>query len=182
MAEIWKDIEGYVGYCQISNKGRVRGLDRYVYNDGARNDSKLIFIKGKILKPHDAGREYLTVCLMKDGIGKVHYVHRLVMDAFSENPDNLPCVNHKDEDPYNNKLSNLEWCTYKYNTNYGTCIQRRKSKVSKSVDRFDMDMNYVDSFDSTSDAERELNIDKSSIAKCARGERKSAGGFIWMYC
>lgn len=181
MEEIWKNINGYEGYYQVSNMGRVRSLDRYVNNEGARNESKLIFVKGKILKPHDAGQEHLTVCLMRDGVGKVCYIHRLVLEAFTDNPDNLPCINHKDEDPYNNELTNLEWCTHKYNTNYGTCIQRRKMKVSKSVDRFNMNMEYVDSFDSVSDAERELNIDRSSIAKCARGERKSAGGYIWKY-
>lgn len=127
------------------------------------------------------GKKHLTVCLMKDGIRNVCYIHRLVMETFSNNSNNLPCINHKDENPYNNSLDNLEWCTYKYNTNYGTCIQRRKDKISKTVNRFDMNMKYIDSFDSASDAGNELNIDISSISKCARGERKSAGGYVWKY-
>lgn len=127
------------------------------------------------------GKKHLTVCLMKDGIENICYVHRLVMETFADNPNNLPCINHKDENPYNNNLDNLEWCTYKYNTNYGTCIQRRKSKISKTVNRFDMNMKYIDSFASASDAGNKLNIDISSISKCARGERKSAGGYVWKY-
>ena len=95
--------------------------------------------------------------------------------------DNLPCINHKDENPYNNELSNLEWCTHKYNTNYDNCIKRRSEKICKSVSRYDNNMNYIDTFNSCSQVEKELNIDSSSIAKCARGERKTAGGYIWKY-
>lgn len=181
MDEIWKDITGYEGYYQVSNKGRVKSLDRYVVNDGARNNSKMIFVKGKILKPHDAGREHLTVCLMRGGIDDMRYIHRLVMEAFTANIDNLPCINHKDENPYNNELSNLEWCTHKYNTNYGSCIKRRSEKLYKPVDRYDVNMNYINTFTSVSEAERGTKIDRSSIAKCARGERKTAGGYIWKY-
>lgn len=179
--EIWKDVYGYEGYYQVSNMGRVRSLDRYIYHNGARNESKMIFIKGKELKPHDAGRKHLTVCLMKNGIGNIYYIHRLVMETFTENIDNLPRINHKDENPYNNELSNLEWCTHKYNTNYGSCIKKRSEKICKSVSRYDNNMNYIDTFNSCSQAGKELNIDSSSIAKCARGERNTAGGYIWKY-
>lgn len=63
--EIWKDIQGYECYYQVSNKGKIRSLDRHIYHNGSRNKSKMIFIKVKELKPHDTGKRHLTVCLMK---------------------------------------------------------------------------------------------------------------------
>lgn len=105
--EIWKDIEGYEGYYQISNFGRVRSLDRTVlmrYNLPQRR-------KSQIIKPAKSGCGYLTYCLGKDRVRKTQKAHRLVAKAFLSNPNNLPDVNHKDFNRHNNRLENLEWCT-----------------------------------------------------------------------
>jgi hypothetical protein len=109
--ELWKDIKGYEGMYQVSNYGNVRSLDRY--------DSIGRFKTGTILSEGDNGNGYKNVQLYKDGQGRMYYVHRLVAEAFIPNPDNLPQVNHMDEDKSNNCVTNLEWCTNEYNSNYG---------------------------------------------------------------
>ena len=108
--EIWKDIDGYEGLYQVSNLGRVKSLHHN---------------KEKILKGSYNSKGYYFVKLCKNGISKSIFVHRLVAQEFIPNPDNLPIVNHKDENPRNNNVDNLEWCTQKYNANYGTVRERQ---------------------------------------------------------
>lgn len=126
MNEIWKDIDEYVGLYQVSNYGLVRSLDRtieFIRNGKITRQKR----KGKILncnKIQDDG--YCNVTLSKNSNTKIFPVHRLVAEAFIPNPDNLPCVNHKDENKFNNCTDNLEWCTVAYNNSYGTKIDRFK--------------------------------------------------------
>ena len=118
--EVWKDIPGWENFYQCSNLGRVRSCDRVIKNE-FRNYVK----KGRILKPwHTKTKKYMLVNLTKDSKNHYFLVHRLVAQTFLTNPLNLPEVNHKDEDPTNNRLDNLEYCTRKYNNNYGTKVQR----------------------------------------------------------
>lgn len=117
--EIWKDIKGYEGLYQVSNMGRVKSLG----NDKTRKERILN------LKPKSNG--YIEVTLYKNSEREYKYVHRLVAEHFLPNPDNLPQVNHKIDDfehRSDNRVENLEWCTAKYNNNYGT----RKEKASKT--------------------------------------------------
>lgn len=179
--EIWKSVEGYKGLYEVSNFGRVRSLDRMVINsDGVKR-----LWKGEIRKPYKDAREnkgYLRVGLHKDGIIKKFAIHRLVAKAFLQNPYNLPQVNHKDENKANNCVSNLEWCDGKYNKNYGTAIQRRVEKQSKTVLQLDINTGRVISeYSSVAKAERQLNIDHSSISMCCNRKRKTAGGYKWKY-
>ena len=116
MNEEWRPIEGYEGLYEVSNTGLIRSLDRFV---GNRNR-----IKGKILSINIKKGGYCSVVLSKYGKMKGYQVHRLVAQAFIPNPDNLPQVNHIDEDKSNNCVDNLEWCTAKYNINYGTRQER----------------------------------------------------------
>ena len=120
MIEIWKDIEGYEGLYEVSSYGRVRSLGQFVNH----NFGGYAYRKGRILKPGLGSRGYLSVTLSKNGIQKQYTVHRLVAQAFIENPDNLPQVNHKDEDRTNNNVTNLEWCDAKYNVNYGNRLNK----------------------------------------------------------
>ena len=121
MQEIWEDIEGYEGLYQVSNKGRVKSLSRLVVRVGKPN----YITKEKILKCSELkGTGYPSVRLGSNNNFKSMLVHRLVAQAFIPNPNNLPCVNHKDETRNNNDVRNLEWCTQKYNCNYGTARQR----------------------------------------------------------
>lgn len=117
--EEWRDIKGYEGIYQVSNLGRVKSL-----GNGKKR-------KEKILKQQKTGRwkNYYKVILFKNGIPKTKKIHRLVAEAFIPNPNNYPCVNHKDENPSNNFVENLEWCSYEYNNNYGT----KNKRVSETL-------------------------------------------------
>ena len=118
--EEWRKIEGYPNY-EVSDIGNVRSLDREVIRKGNKT-----MLKGQILKPR-LRNGYPSVTLY-NGNRTEHRsfsVHRLVAEAFIDNPDGLPYINHKDEVKTNNNKDNLEWCTAKYNSNYGTSIKRR---------------------------------------------------------
>lgn len=101
MQEIWKDIPNYEGLYQISNLGRVKSIKNNI-----------------IKKPSILKKGYLNMCLRKNGKAKYILIHRLVALAYIPNPNNFPCVNHKDCNPQNNRVDNLEWITYKENNNY----------------------------------------------------------------
>ena len=122
MSEEWRPIEGYEGLYEVSSYGRVRSLDRYVKT--CYEAYKLH--KGKILSPAKDKNGYLKVHLCCNGKHNIIRVHRLVCKAFIPNPDNLPEVNHKDEDKTNNSVDNLEWCDRSYNISYGTRTERQK--------------------------------------------------------
>ena len=129
MKEIWNDIEGLEGVYQVSNLGRVKSLDRYV---NGRINGRKSYIKGCFLTPLcGCGRrkKYLHVNLCVNGKCKKYSIHQLVAKAFIPNPNNLPLVNHKDENPSNNFVDNLEWCDAKYNINYGTRNKRVSEKM-----------------------------------------------------
>ena len=122
MNEIWRDITGYEGIYQVSNLGRVRSLDRKVWN----------YIKrGRILKAHNNGHGYYNVSLHNnDKVEKHVYVHILVAKTFIPNPNNYTEVNHKDFNKTNNSVDNLEWVSHKQNI-----IHFRKSKLNKQIEK-----------------------------------------------
>ena len=123
-----KPVKGYEGYYEVDQFGRVFGLERIIkVNDNGRNYEKPIAEKQLKQSMHTKG--YKTVSLTKDGKTKTLFVHRLVAEAFIPNVDNLPMVNHKDEDKTNNFVENLEWCTNDYNINYGTARRRQAKKI-----------------------------------------------------
>lgn len=115
--EVWKDISGFEGMYQVSSVGRVRSLSRYIN----RKDGYKQFHKGKILKATLSTNGYYMIHLGRDSI---YTVHRLVAEAFIPNPDNLPCVNHKDENKLNNTVDNLEWITSRDNLLYSNVWKR----------------------------------------------------------
>ena len=112
--EIWKNIEGFEGAYMVSNLGRVKSLKRERKTKGG----VLVEVPERILKLNTDKDGYKEAALSKDA--KLYYfrVHRLVAFAFIPNPHNLPLINHKDENPANNEVSNLEWCNQSYNTSY----------------------------------------------------------------
>lgn len=129
MDEIWKPVNGFEGYYEVSNLGRVRRLDRYDYGCGYPR-----LYKGGILKLLCGSSGYYHIMLCKDGKRITKNIHRIVADAFIPNPDNLPQVNHKDEDKSNNRVDNLEWCSPRYNCSYGTKNRRcNNTKIERNL-------------------------------------------------
>ena len=155
-----KDIIGYEGLYAITSCGKV-----YSYR------SK------KFLKPRKIRDGYLQVNLYKDGKREFYYIHRLVAEAYLPNPDNLPQVNHKDENKENNALPNLEWCDISYNVNYGS----RNEKVGKALGKpvYCEELNKI--FDGAHAAARELNLFQANITNCCKGKLKTTGGYHWRY-
>ena len=168
MIEIWKDIEGYEDRYQVSNFGNVKSLN---YN----HTGKERLLKQSVINKK---QNYLVVTLYnKVGAKKRYYVHTLVAKAFIPNPDNLPEVNHKTEDPKRNEAWNLEWCDRLYNSRYGTGSQRSGDARGKTVRCVETGVVYP----SVSKAARETKINKTSIRYCASGTQKTAGGYRWEF-
>ena len=152
--EIWKEIQGFEGEYAVSSMGRVKNLKN-----------------GKIFTGVNNGNGYKIITLK----GKTYMVHRLVALAFIPNPDNLPYINHIDEKKDNNDVSNLEWCTASYNTNYSS------HKQSCKINQITKDSELVKTWESSMQINRETGYDASSIIKCCRGKRKQAYGYRWEY-
>lgn len=171
MIEIWKDIEGYEGIYQISSHGRVRSLDRenYAGNNSFRK------IKGKILKLQDNGKGYLIKILWNKSKYEARYIHRLVAEAFIENPNGYSQINHIDEDKYNNYLNNLEWCTHAYNQEYSKTYKKAGIKNSKIVIN-----EKGEEFPSARDAAKTLGLNDRAISQSIKKKHK-CGGLKWMY-
>lgn len=179
MKEIWKDVENYEGFYQVSNLGRVRSVDRYVNGNHITCDFQ--FVKGKMLKLRNNKFGYPVVMLRKNRAFKTVLVHRLVAKAFIPNPNNLPYINHKDENPANTVATNLEWCTPIYNLKYSDVFEKiRPSKIRKVI-QFDMEMNEIKRWDSLKAAAASIGRAQQNISRCCRGKCYSCGGFKWKY-
>ena len=174
--EIWKDIKDYEGLYQVSNMGRVKSLERTVWNGRGYR-----IIPEKILKGLDNGYGYLFVILCKEGKDKNCRINRLVAQAFLPNPDNLPIINHKDEDKYNNHMDNLEWCSHSYNNTYNDRAKKAGKKLSKPVFSVDKESGLIMWWSSAREAERCTGINSSNIIKCCKGKMKSCGNHYWFY-
>ena len=169
MKEEWRDIQGYEGKYMVSNLGRVKSLNY-------RNNGKEGILKGVA-----NGNGYLEVILFKEGKGKHYRINRLVAQAFLPNPDNLPEVNHKDENKQNNCVENLEYCSKLYNINYGTGSKRSAEKRSKPLFGINKVSGLILEFPSIAEASRQTGINKGNICSCLKGNYKSTGGYVWYY-
>lgn len=171
--EIWKPVKGYEGYYEVSNLGNVRSVDRVVvYSNGAKHS-----YKGTILstRPNSAGYTTVRLSINQDRVN--HFVHRLVAEAFLPNPNNYPQVNHKDENPKNNALENLEWCSATYNINYGN----RNKSTRRPIVRLSLEGDYIDSYDGIRQAARELGLSNSGISGALTGTYYTHLGYCWVY-
>ena len=153
LKEVWKDIKGYEGKYQISNLGRVKSL------------GNLQTKKEKLLKTN-IRNGYYTAYLYKNNEKKSLLCHRLVAEAFIPNPDNLPQVNHKDENKLNNRVDNLEWCTIKYNINYSS---------AKPVICVETGIVYQ----SLTEVSEKYNIQLSLLSRVCDRDNYRAGGYHW---
>ena len=172
MQEIWKDIHGYNGYYQVSNLGRVKSVDRVVLSSGFEQHRR-----EKILKQPKQTTGYSTVNLCVDNIRKRFLVHRLVAEAFIPNPDNMPHINHKDENKRNNCVENLEWCDPKYNNNYGTFKERISKSKKKPVVCVELNIRFA----SQGEASRQTGISQACISFSCYNPNRKAGGYHWKF-
>lgn len=188
--EIWKDIPGCNGRYQASNLGRIRSTDKIVVQRNGVTKT----VKGKVLKQFPIESGYLYVTIAKE-VGKFcpKRVHRLIAQTFIPNPNNLPQINHINEDKADNRVENLEWCSAEYNTFYGHRIEkfaasnRNNPALSKGVNQYDLEGNYLRSFPSAAEASRFLERDSiaaNRIGQCCRHLFKtgnSAYGYLWEF-
>lgn len=178
MEEIWKPVVGFEDLYEVSNLGRVKSVGRYENGHTGKKYSMVYFRKEKILKP-SLRKGYPFVSLRKDGKAYNKNIHRLVAEAFIPNQYNLPMINHKDENPLNNIVDNLEWCNAKYNNTYGNRLKKSAAKTSKPINQYDLEGNFIRQFKSISDAKRQTGV--NNISMVLIGKRKKAGGSIWKY-
>lgn len=165
----WKLIEGFEGYY-INKEGIVISTKHKKY---------------RILSQHTDKSGYIKIDLMgKNGKKKSLLLHRLVAKNFIPNPDELPEINHKDENKSNN-IDNLEWCTHKYNSNYGTRVSRiipkTIAKTRVKICQCDENMNIIKIWDGINLASRKLNIIQQNITRACQNKRRHAGGYRWRY-
>lgn len=167
MQEIWKDIEGYEGLYQVSNLGRIKGLDRFIGRKWT----------GQILKPILNGK-YYRVSLCKDGRQKIFTIHHLVAKAFVPNPHNHKYIDHIDGNSENNIWTNLRWVSQSDNCNNpNTKYKGRHTEVIQCS----LDGMEIKTHKCIRDASRETNICHEGISACCRGIQRTAGGFKWKY-
>lgn len=164
MQEIWKTVKDYEGLYEVSNLGRIKSLPR----NGTIKEEK-------ILKQYEDRYGYFYVGL-RNKKQKKNKVHRLVAEAFINNKENLSQINHIDENKKNNRVDNLEWCSPKYNVNYGCRTKKTKKRVICTNQKDEEKI-----FESIKEAGKALNIDDSSITKCCKNKAKTAGGYKWRY-
>ena len=176
--EEWRAVVGYEGLYQVSNLGRVMSLERY-------DRAKKFWPRRIRVLSHDSDG-YLVVCLYKDGAKKTCKVHRLVAQAFIDNPNNYPEVNHIDENKKNNCVENLEWATAKENTNYGTARARKSAKQKNNVHPCPVIQKTLDGMEvaryaSCSDIPRLTKFKRTGVVECLRGRIQTAYGYKWEY-
>ena len=187
MQEIWKDIKGFEGIYQISNLGNIKSLTRSVKTFNGFRTSK-----GQTLKPLKTKNGYLRICLKSHQKNFYFSVHRLVAEAFIPNPNSYPVINHKDNNPLNNNVNNLEWCTQSYNVKYSytngnakpTSGCFKKGNIPHNltkVSQYDKKGNFINTYNSVKLAAKAIGQTPTSIFNCLAGRTKYTAGYIWRY-
>lgn len=172
MHEEWRDVKGYEGLYQVSNKGNVKSIPHLIkanISGGTR------ITKGKEKKARKGWHGYKTISLCKEGELKTCLLHRLVAEAFVDNPNNLPAVNHIDGDKDNNSCSNLEWCTNADNSRHA--VESGLITTAKKVRCIETNTVYRCS----KDAEISTGINARNIRSACQGRYKTSGGYHWEY-
>lgn len=199
MCEVWREVSGYEGLYDVSNFGNIRSRNYRTWGIT------------KNLTPKINNKGYLYVFLTKNKECKCKLVHRLVAEAFLENKAGLPIVNHRDANPFNNNVENLEWCTQSYNVDYyiinhSNRERRKKSgeirkdqlpvytnkyKVKKTgrtnrrhnieIVQLSVDDEVIGIFKNARDVVHVKGYNEFSITECCDGRRKTAYGYKWRY-
>lgn len=164
--EIWKDIPGYEGFYQASTLGRIRSVDRRVYS---KSGSRLA--PGTIRSPRIGSRGYMNIYLSRDGKKRIFTIHRIIATTFIENPNNLPIINHKNGNPSDNRVSNLEWCDLFYNYVHASEVLGRNCGTRRVL--------CVESgeiYNSIHDAARKLGVTVTAVHRAINRTNGMAGG------
>lgn len=170
---IWKPYPDYP-FIEANQFGEIRTKDRVI----VRKDGKKYPVKGRVLKQHDNGHGYMQVSFQMNGKTVSLSVHRVIAASHIPNPNNLPEVNHKDDNPKNNAVSNLEWCTREYNEDYKKNFGTTQAEVfGHPVFAVNLKTGKILRFKSQSEAARQLGIDSSHISEVVKGHLNIAGGY-----
>lgn len=164
MYEEFRDVVGYEGLYKVSNLGNVYSC-----------------YTNRMLSPGTTLDGYMYVGLRKNKQRTNHFIHRLVAQAFISNPDNLPIINHIDENPKNNCVSNLEWCNYIYNATYNDAHIKRGLAMSKHVYAYNNNCELVYEFDSARKAAKELCVSSGRICTCCNSNNIIYKNMVWSY-
>ena len=187
MQEIWKDIKNFEGCYQVSNLGRVRSLTHKVPTfNGVRTT------KGQILKPYISNTGYLRIDLRNHQKHKYLSIHKLVAETFIPNPNNYPIINHKDNNPLNNSVRNLEWCTQSHNIKYAYTNGNAKPTAGcfkkgsiphnrRKINQYTRDNEYIATFNSVKEAALYVGTANTNISNCLNGRSPTAKGYLWRY-
>ena len=178
MQKLVKPVVGFEELYYVTSDGKVFSKDRIVH---AKN-GKILHFKGREIKQFKNPNGYPIVGLHRDGKMLTRTVHRIVAEAFLPNPLNLPQINHKDEGRTNNHVENLEWCSAKYNTNYGTGMERMAAKRRNAIACYTKDGVLVYEFPSEKSAAKHFGVSLNAVSAALRkGEPYTCVGLYWKY-
>ena len=187
--EIWKPIKDFENLYEVSNIGRIRSKTRYVkhYDINTKTFTSRLY-RGGIIQGAIQSTGYRRVILSDGNRKRYEFVHRLVAETFIENPDNKPCVNHKNGRKLDNRVNNLEWVTYKENNNHAqknglwkTVTFNKKAVVNITTGKV-----YESAVAAARDIHKEIPTSKEetimkNIKACCYGKQKTAYKYQWKH-
>lgn len=176
----WRPIKGYEGHYEVSSTGEVRSVEYKVEVTTPSGGIGQRAYPAKIRCQSYAG-PYPVVTLYKAGKRSTHTVHRLVAVAFIPKEKGKTYINHKDGNPQNNDVNNLEWCTQSYNIQYAYDNKTKTPPHMRKVGQFTDDWELVKTWESLAEAGRGTNCKQANIMKVCKGKRNHAGGYRWKY-